>query len=197
MNVSAEGDVDAAVLAELRTRKHEVKRVLYQSPRVPLPTLAVGGVPISPSVRFTVTLRCQLAFGGPLVAHAGVEAKSYVRLGGVYDGAVWGPPIRSDFAIKPSFTIERGGEIDARCAIEADAELSAYGDSGITMSVAPYVDFGVKADGATPQLYRFRVDAGATGAMHGRADVFGVRSEDLERRLVDWKAPQLLEGTSP
>jgi hypothetical protein len=195
--VTAEGDVDPAVLAELRTRKHEVKRVLYQSPRVPLPNLAVGGVPISPSVQFTVTLRCQLAFGGPLVAHAGVEARSYVRLGAVYDGAAWGPPIRSEFSIKPSFTLDHGGEIDARCAIEADAELSAYGDSGITMSVAPYVDFGVKSGGAAPQPYHFRVDAGADGSMHGKADVFGVRQEDLERKLVEWKAPALLEGSAP
>ena len=192
--VTAEGDLDPAILAELRTRKHEVRRVLYQSPRVALPNLAVGGVPISPSVQFTVTLRCQLAFGGPLVAHAGVEAKSAVRLGASWDGAAWSPPMQSEFSIKPSFTMEAGGEIEARCAIEADAELSAYGDSGITMSVAPYVDFGVKADGAA---HRFTVDAGAEGSMRGRADVFGVRAEDLERKLVDWKAPALLEGTAP
>lgn len=195
--VTADGDGDAATLAELRSRKHEVKRVVHKSPRIPLPTQAVGGVPISPSVQFTVTLRCQIAFGGPLVAHAGVEAKSYVRLGAVYDGAAWGPPIRSEFEIKPSFTLDRGGEIDARCAIETDAELSAYGSSGITMSVAPYVDFGVKGDGAATPTYRFRVDAGADGSMHGRSDVFGVRAEDLERKLVEWKAPQLLEGSGP
>ncbi|CAN5925216.1 hypothetical protein BH11MYX4_BH11MYX4_64250 [soil metagenome] len=192
--VTSEGDLDPAILAELRSRKHVVKRVLYQSPRVALPNLAVGGVPISPSVQLTVTLRCQLAFGGPIVAHAGVEAKSAVRLGASWDGAAWSPPVRSAFTITPSFTLDRGGEIDARCAIEADAELSAYGDSGITMSVAPYVDFGVKADGAA---HHFTVDAGAEGSMRGRADVFGVRPEDLDRKLVDWKAPALLEGTGP
>jgi hypothetical protein len=198
--VTGEGDIDAETLAELRKRKHEVKRVIYQSPRVPLPTIAVGGVPISPSVQFRVTLRCTLAFAGPLVAHAGVEAKSYVRLGAIYDGAAWGQPIRSDFDIKPSFTLERGGEIDARCAIEADAELFAYGTSGVTMSVAPYVDFGVKAEAQpplTPPSYRFRADAGATGVMHGRSDAFGIRPEDLERNLVEWKAPAVLEGTAP
>ena len=192
--VTAEGDVDPAILAELRTRKHEVKRVLYQSPRIALPNLAVGGVPISPSVQFTVTLRCQLAFGGALVAHAGVEAKSAVRLGASWDGAAWSPPVQSAFTITPSFTMEHGGEIDARCAIEADAELSAYGDSGITMSIAPYVDFGVKVAGGG---HRFTVDAGAEGTMRGKADVFGVRPEDLDRKLVDWKAPTLLEGTAP
>jgi hypothetical protein len=192
--VTAEGDVDPAILAELRTRTHEVKRVLYQSPRIPLPNFAVGGVPVSPSVQFTVTLRCQIAFGGALVAHAGVEATSNVRLGGVYDGNRWGEPIRSEFSIKPSFTMDHGGEIDARCAIQADTELSAYGDSGITMTVAPYVDFGVKAAGPG---YHFRVDAGADGEMHGRADVFGVRQEDLTRKLVEWKAPKLLEGDAP
>jgi hypothetical protein len=197
--VTGEGDIDAQTLAELRTRKHEVKRVIYQSPRVPLPTIAVGGVPISPSVQLKVTLRCTLAFAGPLVAHAGVEAKSYVRLGAVYDGAAWGPPIRSDFDIKPSFTLDRGGEIDARCAIEAGAELFAYGTSGVTMSVAPYVDFGVKAEAqgaAASPAYRFRVDAGATGAMHGRSDAFGIRPEDLERNLVEWKARSVLEGVA-
>ena len=192
--VTAEGDVDPAILAELRTRKHEVKRVLYQSPRIALPNFAVGGVPVSPSVQFTVTLRCQIAFGGAIVAHAGVEATSYVRLGAVYDGTAWGEPIRSDFTIKPSFTMDHGGAIDARCAIEADTELSAYGDSGITMTVAPYVDFGVKAAASG---YHFRVDAGADGEMHGRADVFGVRQEDLTRKLVEWKAPSLLEGNAP
>ncbi len=194
-NVTVEGDVDAAILAELRSRKHEVKRVVYQSARLPLPTQAVGGVPISPSVQFTVTLRCELAFGGALVAQAGVEAKSYVRLGAVYNGTAWGPPIRSEFDIKPSFSLDHGGEIDARCAIEANAELSAYGASGITMSVAPYVDFGVKSDGAAEPTYRFRVDAGAGGSMHGGSSVFGVRAEDLEQKLVDWKAPEPLEGS--
>ena len=145
-------------------------------------------------MQFTVTLRCTLAFGGPLVAHAGVEAKSYVRLGAIYDGSTWGPPIRSDFDIKPSFTLEQGGEIDARCAIEADAELFAYGTSGVTMSVAPYVDFAVKQDAPS---YRFKVDAGATGVMRGRADVFGVRAGDLDRSLVEWKAPAPLEGKTP
>ena len=192
--VTAEGDVDAAILAELRSRKREVKRVLYQSPRVALPNLAVGGVPISPSVQFTVTLHCQLAFGGALVAHAGIEAKSAVRLGASWDGAAWSPPVQSAFTITPSFTMEKGGEIDARCAIEADAELSAYGDSGITMSIAPYVDFGVKSSGAG---HRFTVAGGAEGSMAGRADVFGVRPEELTRKLVDWKAPALLEGTAP
>src|SRR4029079_7727201 len=43
--VTGEGDVDEQPLAELRARKHEVKRVVYQSARVPLPTIAVGGVP--------------------------------------------------------------------------------------------------------------------------------------------------------
>lgn len=199
--VTGEGDLDEQTFAELRTRKHEVRRVVYQSPHIALPTFAVGGVPISPSVQFTVTLRCTLAFGGPLVAHAGVEAKSYVRLGGVYDGAAWGPPIRSEFDIKPSFTLERGAEADARCAIEADAELFAYGISGVTMSVAPYVDFGVKAEPkasvTAPQSYRFRVDAGANGSMRGRAAVFGVLPTDLDRSLVDWKAPALLEGVTP
>jgi len=192
--VTGEGVIDAQTLGELRSRKHEVKRVLYQSPHVSLPTFAVGGVPISPSVQFTVTLRCELAFGGPLVAHAGVEAKSYVRLGAVYEDAAWGPPIRSEFDIRPSFTLDRGGEIDARCAIEADAELFAYGTSGVTMTVAPYVDFSVKPEATPPDTYRFRVDAGATGAMHGRAAVFGVLAADLERPLTTWKAPGLLEG---
>jgi hypothetical protein len=193
--VTAEGDVDAQTLAELRAKKHEVKRVVYQSSRVALPTFAVGGVPISPSVQFTVTLRCSLSFGGPLVAHAGVDATSYVRLGAVYDGNAWAAPIRSDFDIRPSFTMERGGEIDARCAIEADAELFAYGTSGVTMSIAPYVDFGVKAE--APGAYRFKVDAGANGVMRGGADVFGLHADALNRTLAEWKAPSLLEGVSP
>src|SRR5205823_2336632 len=121
--VTGEGDVDVDTLAALRAKKHDVSRVVYQSSRVPLPTIAVGGVPISPSVQFTVTLRCSLSFGGPLVAHAGVEAKSFVRLGAVYDKGAWGAPIRSDFDINPTFSLERSGEVDARCAIEASAEL--------------------------------------------------------------------------
>jgi hypothetical protein len=199
--VTAEGDVNDATLAELRARKHDVRRVIFQSPRVALPTMSVGRVPVSPSVQFTVSLHCNLAFGGPLLANAGVEAKSYVRLGAVYQDAAWQPPIRSDFDIRPSFTMDRGGQVDARCAIEVDAELFAYGTSGVTMSVAPYVDFGVKPSSGAPALgvpeaYRFRVVAGANGAMRGRADVFGVRPEDLDRALVEWNAPEALEGSA-
>ncbi|MBX3190147.1 MAG: hypothetical protein KF819_24180 [Labilithrix sp.] len=200
-SVTAEGDVNDATLAELRARKHDVRRVIYQSPRVPLPTMSIGRVPLSPSVQFTVALHCNLAFGGPLVANAGVEAKSYVRLGAVLEGGEWQPPIASDFDIRPSFSMERGGQVEARCAVEVDAELFAYGTSGVTMSVAPYVDFGVRAAGGAPALgfpegYRFRVVAGASGAMRGRADVFGVRPEELDRALVEWKAPEALEGSA-
>jgi hypothetical protein len=49
--VTSEATSIPRILAELRTRKHEeFWRVLYQSPARRLPNLAVGGVPISPSV---------------------------------------------------------------------------------------------------------------------------------------------------
>lgn len=192
--VVAEGDVNDATLAELRARKHDVERVIFASPRVPLPTFSVGGVPVSPSVEFKVTLRCALSFGGPLAADAGIEARANVRLGGVYEGGAWRDPIRSEFEIAPSFAMSQGGEVDARCAIEADAVLFAYGTSGVKLSVAPYVDFGVKRDGDLPGTHRYRVKGGAVGALRGRADVFGVPGE-LDRPLADWEAPALLHGT--
>ena len=190
--VTAEGDVNEATLAELKTRKKDVERVIYQSPRVALPTFAVGGVPVSPSVQFTVKLRCSLAFGGPLSAEAGLEAKSSVRLGAVFEGGAWQPPIKSDFDIKPEFTMTQGGEIDARCAIEADAQLFAYGASGVTLTVAPYVDFGVKHEAGG---HHFRVQGGATGHLRGNADVFGVTIPESTTPLAEWNAPSLLEGT--
>lgn len=191
-NVTADGDVNDATLAELKTRKHDVERVLYQSPRVPLPTFAVGGVPVSPSVQFTVKLRCSLAFGGPLAAEAGLETKSTVRLGAILENGAWQPPIKSEFAIAPTFSMSQGGEIDARCAIEADAQLFAYGTSGVTLTVAPYVDFGVKREAAG---HRFRVKGGATGHLRGNAEVFGVTIPTNAPPLVEWNAPSLLEGT--
>jgi hypothetical protein len=196
--VTGTGDLDADTFAALRAKKHDITRVIYKSARVALPTVAVGGVPISPSVQLTVTLRCGLAFGGPLVAHAGVEAKSYVRLGAVYDNDVWGAPIRSDFAITPSFTLDQGGDVDARCAIETAAELSAFGDSSVTMSVAPYVDFGVKsaATAAAPSAFHYRVGAGASGAMHGESGAFGISGSDLDRDVTEWTSPKVLEGDS-
>jgi hypothetical protein len=196
--VTVEGDVDDAVIAELRSRHHEVRRVIYQSPRVPLPTLSIGRVPVSPSVTFTVTLACDLSFGGAFSATAGVEAKSYVRLGGVFDNGQWKPPIKSEFDIKPTFAIDHAGAVDARCGIETQAELWAYGTSGVSLSVAPYVDFAVTnaASLKQPYPYTFKVDAGASGVMHGRADVFGVKQEDLERALVEWKTATPLTGVA-
>jgi hypothetical protein len=196
-NVSATGTVDAEVLAALKAKTHEIDKQLFQSKRMPLPTFSVGRIPVSPSVQFTVSLKCSLAFGGAIHANAGVEAKSYVRLGGVYENGEWSAPITSEFDIQPSFEVTRGAEIDARCAIVADAELFVYGTSGITMSVAPYLDFdvaaGVKELG--PRPYVWKVRAGATGSMRGRDGVFGLPASDLERDLVDWKAPAPLEGS--
>ncbi len=193
--VTGEGDIDEETLAALFTRKHDVQRVVYQSPRVALPTIAVGGVPISPAVQFTVTLRCTLAFGGLLRARAGVEAKSQLRLGGVYESGAWGAPIRSDIEIVPSFAIDRGGKVEARCAMEVDAELFVYGKSGVIMSVAPYVDFSVQPESTG---YRHRVGAGAAGVMRGREGaVFGLPASEFNRSLVEWRAPALLEGVSP
>jgi hypothetical protein len=191
--VTAEGDVNAATLAALKSRPHEVRREIFRSQRIPLPTISVGRVPMSPSVQLAVVLRCDLTFGGPLTANAGVEAKSYVRLGAVYANGAWGEPIKSDFDIRPSFAMDRAGEASARCALEAHAELFAYGTSGVSMSVAPYVTFAAQPDA---RGFKWRASAGATGAMHGRAGVFGVRAEDLERPLAEWTAPSL-EGTSP
>lgn len=198
-NVSSDGDVDEAVLAALAEKKHEIDRVLLQSKRLALPTFSVGRIPVSPSVQFTVSLRCSIAFGGAVYATAGVSAKSYVRLGGVYDGGAWGPPIQSEFDIRPTFAVTRGAEVKARCAIVADAELFVYGVSGVTMSVAPYLDFDVQA-GKKPdfgaQPFFWKVQAGATGAMRGRDGVFGLPASDLEQELVKWTAPAPLEGTT-
>ena len=52
--------------------------------------------------------KCDLAFGGPLTATAGVEAKSLVRLGGVYADGAWNDPIASAFDIRPSLTLQTG-----------------------------------------------------------------------------------------
>jgi hypothetical protein len=197
--VGADGEVDDAMLAELHAKKHEVRKVLYESKRLPLPTFNVGNVPVSPSVKLTLALRCELAFGGPLVATAGVEAKSFVRMGGVYANGAWGAPIQSEFDIRPTFAMERAGEIDARCALEANAELFAFGESGVTMSVAPYLDFEVakpagEKPGTAAAFLSYRVEAGATGSMRGTSPVFGV--PDLDRELVSWKGAQPLTGTS-
>lgn len=198
-SVSSEGDVDEAVLAALREKKHDIDRVLLQSKRLALPTFSVGKIPVSPSVMFTVSLRCSVAFGGAVYANAGVEAKSFVRLGGMYADGAWGPPIQSDFDIRPTFEMTRGAEVKARCALVADAELYVYGVPGVTMSVAPYLDFDVEA-GKKPdfgaQPFVWKVQAGATGAMRGRDGVFGLPARDLERELVQWKAPAPLEGTT-
>lgn len=200
-NVSVTGAVDEEVLAALKAKKHELDKPLYQSKRMALPTFSVGRIPVSPSVQFKVSLKCSLAFGGAIHANAGVEAKSYVRLGGVYENGAWGAPIKSDFDIRPSFEVTRGADIDARCAIVADAELFVYGTSGVTMSVAPYLDFDV-APGAKsvseigPRPYVWKVEAGAVGSMRGRDGVFGLPASDLERDLVDWKAKEPLAGST-
>jgi hypothetical protein len=206
VEVSAEGVVSPETNTALREKKHQVSRVIYKSKRIPLPTFSVGKVPLSTAVEFTVTLKCDLAFGGPLVARAGVDAKSYVRLAAVQKGGEWAPPVKSDFDIRPSFSIERGSEADAHCALQADAELSAYGTSGITMTVAPYVDFGIsraapQLSGANDGTYRigsllYTAQAGATGSMRGKPDVFGLTAA-VDRPLADWKSTQLLSGEVP
>jgi hypothetical protein len=197
--VTAEGAVNEETLTALKAKRQQVKKTIYQSKRVPLPTFSVGRIPISPSVQFTVSLTCDIGFGGPMKATTGVEAKSYVRLAGVFEHGDWAPPTKSEFDIRPSFDLEHGGAVDARCAIEADAELSAYGVGGVTMTVAPYLDFeiergplGGSAEKVAPP-YLWTVQAGATGAMKATSDVFGVR--DLNRPLVEWKAPQPITGT--
>jgi hypothetical protein len=198
-SVTADGAFDAKTLAALKAKKHQVQRVIYQSPNVPLPTISIGRVPVSPAVKFTVTLQCDLAFGGLFSAKAGVEAKSYVRLGGVLENGAWQAPIKSSFDIKPTFAIDTPGEVDAKCAIVTEAELSAYGTAGVSMTVAPYVDFSVSADeasrGGLPHGYfSFVVDAGADGSMHGKNDIFGLAASDLEHSLVQWKTSTPLKG---
>lgn len=187
--VIAEGDVNEHVLAALRSRRHVTDRVLYRSPQLPLATVDVGGVPISASAQFSVTLHCEIAFGGPLVAHSGLEANSYVRLGGSYDRVSgWTPIAASEFVIKPSLSLDRASEVQAVCAIRADASLSAYGDSGITMSVAPYVAFAVEGNETPTPTFRYRSEGGARGSMRGDARVFGLLPENLDRELGTWTA---------
>lgn len=189
--VEADGQVDDAVLAELRAKKHHVRKVLHTTRRIPLPTLSVGKVPVSPSVQVTVALVCDLSFGGAHVARAGVQARSSVKLTATYENGAWAPPQASAFAIRPTFQVAQPGEVDAKCALESSAELSAYGVGGVTMSVAPWVSYDVQREGST---WTYRAEAGATGAMRGSADVFGVKPEDLERTLVDWSAGAPVEG---
>lgn len=193
--VKATGVVSEAAIAGLRGRHHEVRKVLYKSKRIPLPTFSVGRVPVSPAIEFTVTMKCDLSFGGPLLAEAGVLAKSYVRLAAVQSNGVWAPGPKSDFDIRPSFNVERGGEVDARCALEADAELSAYGTGGVTMTIAPYVDFGIQRHGAGDAAgHRWTAGAGALGSMRGQADVFGLSA--VEQPIAEWTASPLT-GDAP
>ena len=91
-SVSSSGTVDDDVLAALKAKKHDIDLVVYESARLAVPTFSVDRVPVSPSVKFKVSLRCSIQFGGAVVANAGVEAKSYVRLGGVYANGEWGAP---------------------------------------------------------------------------------------------------------
>ena len=81
-----------------------------------------------------------------------------------------------------------------------------YDQSGITMSVAPYVDFNVARtarDAAakpgawnTEKPLAWTAQAGATGSMTGRDGVFGLPASELDRQLVEWKAPDALQGVS-
>ncbi len=204
--VSASGPVNANVAAALHEKKHTVEKVIYKSKRIPLPTFSVGRVPLSTAVELTVTLKCEVAFGGPISANAGVDTKSYVRLAAVQSGGTWAPPVKSDFDVRPTFSIDRGSaDSDAHCSLETDAELSAYGTSGIVMTVAPYVDFGItrSAPVAGPsgnEAYRtgnlvWTAAAGATGSMRGQAGVFGLAAVDLP--LASWKSSHDLTGAVP
>jgi hypothetical protein len=203
--VKAAGPVSAETARLLRERPHEISKVVYQSDRIPLPTFSVGEIPVSPAVEFTVTMRCKLEFSGPLVATAGVDAKSYVRLAAVQTNGEWAPPAQSDFEIKPSFVLERSSEVAAHCALETDAKLSAYGATGLTMTVAPYVDFNVGSarimidDGSKLRqgVPLWTASAGATGSMKGSGDVFGLLAAKLDQPLVEWKAPKALQGAAP
>jgi hypothetical protein len=201
--VTADGPLSNAVTSALRERHHSINRVLYRSKSMPLRTFSVGRVPVSPSVSFTVTMRCDLSFGGPLVARAGAEARSYVRLASVFQDGGWAPPVKSDYEIQPSFEVERGSPVDAHCALEMAAELGIFGTTGVTMIVSPYVDFNVNratapmSDDVELRLTRqleWTTQAGATGSIRGRADVFGLA--DVDRPLADWTAP-LLRGFVP
>jgi hypothetical protein len=192
-----------AIRTALREKRHSVSQVVYDSGRLPLPTFNLGNVPVSTSVAFTVTLRCDLAFGGPLRTHAGVDGKSTIRLAALQQDGVWSPPSKSAFDLKPSFTIDHGSDVDAHCELEMAAELGAFGATGVTMSVTPYVDFGVHRANVpltpttalrTTSTYGWTASAGATSAMHGQADVFGVGSVELP--IATWKA-QPLTGVAP
>lgn len=191
--VEAEGPVDPAALAALRAKKHHVRKVLHTSRRIPLPTISVGRVPVSPSVQVTIALACDLSFGGAHVARAGVQARSQVRLAATYQDGAWSEPVASDFSVRPAFNVSQPGEVLARCALESSAELAAYGIGGVTMTVAPWVSYDVTRAG---NGWSYRAEAGATGTMKGTADVFGVRPEDLERTLADWKSAQPVSGTT-
>lgn len=203
VDVTSDAPAGAAALAALRERRHTARKVLYESERVALPTFAVGQVPVSTSVKLTVALDCQLSFGGPVHAEAGVEAKSYVRAGGVYRNGEWQPPMKSELDVRPSLVVTGGAETEARCAVETHAELFVYGRSGMEMSVAPYVDFlmseAVKPSAGFKQAFGrewlYTVQAGATGGMRAKENVFGMAPEELERTLVDWKAGEPLTGT--
>ncbi len=192
--VEADGPASDAVLAELRAKKHHLRKVLHTTRRTPLPTRSIGRVPVSPSVQVTVALVCDLSFGGAHVARAGVQARSSVRLTAAFENGAWKPPSASAFDIQPTFQVAQPGEVESKCALESSAELSAYGVGGVTMTVAPWVSYDVTRG---ENGWTYRAEAGATGAMHGSADIFGVKPEDLERTLVDWTAGASVTGTAP
>jgi hypothetical protein len=193
-NVEAKASINFAITSPT-PKKHEISKVLFQSKRVPLPTFAVGKIPLSTAVQLTVTMKCNVAFDGPINARGGFDAKGYVRLAALNQDGTWKPPSKSELAIEPAFEMDRAREADVKCVLETETELSAYGMPGVKMVVGPYLDFHVdpllvsaKGRRETSE-FPWTATAGATGALRGNAEVFGLVSPDQE--LAHWQRDPL------
>lgn len=189
--VSANGGIDAAAL---RAHPRSAKVVLLETPRLPLPTIFIGVVPIVTSVQFTVSLDCSMTFAGTITANAGAKTNAFVRLGATYEDGAWKPPITSQLDIEPHFTMTGNGALEARCALDAEAHVRAFGVGGVALGVGPYVSLGV--EGPSPDL-SWQLRPGARAHMSGYASLFGKTLGSFDRELYDWQSPRVIRGSVP
>ncbi|AKU93716.1 hypothetical protein AKJ09_00380 [Labilithrix luteola] len=198
--------VDAAKAAEFAAKglKKSYSKTLAQY-KLGLGEVKVGPFGFPSSGTYTLTVNCDFNFTAPVEVVAGASAKGEVTVGFEYANKSMSPVFEKSLTLEakpPTYTKE--GFVRAQCNVTSQFDLKFFGVVTAGASVDAYGGMGgsntcggKSADGTTQALVHGDIEAGVSGKLYAKVDLFKLYKKSVECTLFDENAQAQYDTTYP
>jgi hypothetical protein len=194
MAASAQIDRNAPYRQHLRNtlRAPSIRKTLYQSPPQLLGVQFIGPVPVVETVRYRLTLECDLDLDVSLHGEASLDLRSTAAFGATYRDGTWRSADTPTLTATPAVSFARKGDISGACGVRGEVGFYFYDLAGPTLALTPYVDYDVASAG---DQFSYNLVPGFRGTFGGSAQVLGRELLRGDISLFDVRSGKPFRGT--